>query len=97
MWVVEAVEFIVIGWIFVAMVMRALVRVPFGLVLLMIAAAIAWNSGGNWFLLFIAGWFAYHGGQHFFGSLAGFIGQPRHREPSVREALRRAGMLERRR
>jgi hypothetical protein len=87
---------IIRAWIFVASVMRAIVWVPFGAVLFGIAGIITWHAERNPLWLLLAGWIAYKGGQYFFGALAAFVGRQTNREPDMRAALRRSGMLGRR-
>ena len=84
------------AWFFVAMVARAAVYVPLGLLLLALAFVVARASGGNWFFLLIAAWIGYHGGNFVFGSLAGFAGAPKSDEPG-RAATATSGALRRRR
>jgi hypothetical protein len=88
------------AWRMIAMIGKAIVFVPWGLFLLTIAAAIALSSGGDWFMLLIAGWIAWHGGNYLFGSLAGFTGggggQPGGASLANRSALQRRGLFGRR-
>jgi hypothetical protein len=84
------------GWFFVAMVARAAVYVPVGVFLLWLAVSIVTVSDGNPFLLLIAAWIGYHGGNFVFGSLAGFGGAPKSDEPG-RAATATSGALRRRR
>lgn len=87
-------------WGVIAMILKALLYVPWGLLLIGIGLAIVWRWGGllGWV---IGGWLVYTGGNCLFGSLGGFVPVPPLSDTgdgattATRAALRRAGLLKR--
>jgi hypothetical protein len=86
------------AWCIAAMIGRAILFVPLGLGLLVLAFVIGVNSLDNWLGLLLAGWIAYHGGNWVFGSLMGFVGASKSDESgrattASRATLRRRGLF----
>jgi hypothetical protein len=90
----------VAAWGVIAMILKALFYVPWGILLIGIGVVIIWQWGGllGWL---IGGWLVYTGGNCLFGSLAGFVTVPSCSDTTdgattaTRAQLRRAGLLKR--
>jgi hypothetical protein len=86
-------------WGTAAMLLKAAVHVPLGLLLVGAGGAIIWHWP-TWLVLLIGGWLIFSGGNLLFGSLAGFVvpagaDQLEGAKPADRAALRRAGLIDR--
>lgn len=63
---------LVAGWRVIALTLRAIVHVPLGLVLILMAVAVAWYLGDLIGFL-IGGVLLYYGGNYLFGAIGGFV------------------------
>jgi hypothetical protein len=79
---------VISAWCTTAMILRAIVHVPWGLFLLTIGFAIVLNSEGNIILLVIGGLFVFNGGNYLFGSLGGFFTGPTGKNEGATTATR---------
>jgi hypothetical protein len=87
-------------WSTIAMAGRAIVFIPWGVFLLLLAALIALNAD-HWAWLLLAGYLAWHGGNYVFGALGGLGGAPKSDAPgraaTARHSdLRKRGLFRRR-
>lgn len=92
---------IIAAWGLLKKLCVAAFAIPFGLLLLFIAARIVQVGEGSWLFWLFAAWPGYHGLNMIFGALSGFVGQggptmidTRHgASRATREDLRRSRLL----